>query len=149
MAFDSIVDDKTSTGSDASSSAFTSAKDDISPASDAMMQRLQDSYDQTTRLMLSLKKAAQEMVRCVSITESGRAMVRRGQYLSKSLQAKTDDIDEMLVMPRTMVKTCDDMQKLQAAVPPYTELERVYAELMALHALRVPKQRAEATKGAE
>ena len=130
-------------------SQHTKVTNGDAPATDELMARLQDSYDQTTRLMLSLKKAAQELVKCVSITQSGRDMVKRGQDLSKTLQSPIDEIDELLVMPRTMVTSAMAMKKLQAMIKPYMDLECFYAELMALHTLHVPKARAKAKASAE
>jgi len=86
------------------------------PPSDEVMARLQSSFDQTTRLMLAIKKAAQELMKCVSVSQSGRDMVKRGQDLAKALQAPIDDIDELLVIPRETMKTSEAMCMCQCVV---------------------------------
>ena len=104
------------------------------------MARLQESFDATSRLMISIKKTAQEIMSVTSVTSHGMEMVQRGMKLCKNLGSITDDIENLLTANRSTVKWQQAVCALQQTAQPFLELEKFLEELQALHKVYVPKR---------
>jgi len=118
------------TGS-SSSSAPELANNDI-------MSRLQESFDATTRLRMSIKSTAQEISAVAQVTPQGMVMVQRGMQLCKELQGPTETIENMLCESRASITWTRAVEALQVAAKRFVELEKFHDELQALHKVYVP-----------
>ena len=88
---------------------------------------------------MDVKRCGQDLMQETEITESGMQMVQKGVALCKSLVQPTEQIEFLLVKQRTSVTWVEIVEALQAAATPFMNLEKFFAELMALHKVYVKK----------
>ena len=81
-------------GSGSSSSALADSGVGID---DIMMRALQDSFDATTRLTLSVKRTGQQLIAQGLASDTIKDMISRGMEMCKQLVEPINDIESLLM----------------------------------------------------
>ena len=113
-------------GSGSSSSALADSGVGID---DIMMRALQDSFDATTRLTLSVKRTGQQLIVQGLASDTIKNMISRGMDLCKQLVEHINDIESLLMLPITQISKIRAIEALKIAAQPFDKLEKFGAEL--------------------
>jgi hypothetical protein len=110
-------------------------------ADDALVTKLQETFDVAQRLRENVMKCGQDLMKVTTLTDEGAHMLQLGVAVSKTLMEAVSNIEVMLVTPRMLIQTSQAVDALSAVSAPLVAMEVFNSELMTLHSQHVGKRR--------
>ena len=109
-------------------------------ANTELMQHIQDSFDATTRLTLSVKRMVQELIKSSSGSMT-KSYIEKALSLCKALVPGSEKVEALLTTPPSEILKREASAVLREAAKPFMDLEVFAKELEAQHKMFCKKMR--------
>ena len=97
------------------------------------MNKLQESFDATTRLQMECRRMAISIVNCGLVDKDiARMMADKAKTLSKELAEPGGRVEELLVTDRCLIAMDEAKKALRESAIPFQALQQFHIELVSM-----------------